>query len=190
MLESLKTSATMAGTCTFIAQVSGTSPVAPNLRPAMNTTLAAFGSISSCARSSRSAATGSIAGLDQGLADTGFAEARHAHHPLARRRTLGEARQRQAHLAADAQHHDVAGRAGKIGDQRLEGVVMKSSTASTLSKRAVPCRSSLGHRRHRFEVHLGADCKPGTSSERSANSPPTALSRAGRRLLVEIGMGR
>jgi hypothetical protein len=54
----LNTSATIAGTCTFIAQVSGTLPVAPNLRPAMNTTLAALGSFSSAARSSRSAAIG------------------------------------------------------------------------------------------------------------------------------------
>ena len=43
MREALKTSATIAGTCTFIAQVSGTSPEAPNLRPAMNTTLASLG---------------------------------------------------------------------------------------------------------------------------------------------------
>ena len=43
MREALNTSATIAGTCTFIAQVSGTSPVAPNLRPAMKTTLGALG---------------------------------------------------------------------------------------------------------------------------------------------------
>src|SRR5262249_20615488 len=50
------TSAMIAGTCTFIAQVSGRSPSAPNLRPAMNTTLAACGNRSTARRSSRSQA--------------------------------------------------------------------------------------------------------------------------------------
>src|ERR1700738_1864790 len=49
-------SATIAGTCTFIAQVSGRSPSAPNLRPAMNTTLAKGGSRSTALRSRRSQA--------------------------------------------------------------------------------------------------------------------------------------
>src|SRR5471032_89737 len=55
MREALNTSATIAGTCTFIAQVSGTFPAAPNLRPAINTMLAALGNFSNAARSSRSA---------------------------------------------------------------------------------------------------------------------------------------
>src|ERR1051326_2806714 len=50
------TSATIAGTCTFIAQVSGRAPPAPNLRPAMNMTFANCGSRSTAPRSRRSQA--------------------------------------------------------------------------------------------------------------------------------------
>src|ERR1051326_5165286 len=50
------TSATIAGTCTFIAQVSGRAPPAPNLRPAMNMTFANCGSRSAAPRSRRSQA--------------------------------------------------------------------------------------------------------------------------------------
>src|SRR5882757_147017 len=46
--------ATSAGTWAFIAQVSDRSPSAPNLRPAMKTTLFVFGSASMAASSSRS----------------------------------------------------------------------------------------------------------------------------------------
>ena len=112
----------MAGTCTFIAQVSGTLPVAPNLRPAMNTTLAASAASRARARSSRSAAIGSTPALHERLAHAGFAEARHADHPLGRRGPLGQARQGRPHLAADAQHDDVARRLGEIGDQRIRTV--------------------------------------------------------------------
>src|SRR5712691_8464425 len=56
MRAARKASATIAGTCTFIAQVSGRSPSAPNLRPAMNTTLANCGSRAAASRSMRSQA--------------------------------------------------------------------------------------------------------------------------------------
>ncbi len=172
----------MAGTCTFIAQVSGTSPAAPNLRPAMKTMLAAFGSFSSCARSSRSAATGSTPALTSASRTPGFAEARHAHHPLARRRTLGEARQRRPHLAADAQHHDVAGRAGKIGDQRVGGrrheILDGFDAVETGGQCHVEAPSAIGV--IDLKSISAPTAKPGTSSERSASLPPAALSRAGR----------
>src|SRR5213595_928205 len=45
--ERAKRSATSAGTCAFIAQVSHSLPVEPNLRPAMNTTLGASGNFAS-----------------------------------------------------------------------------------------------------------------------------------------------
>ena len=60
MREPAKASATSAGTCAFIAQVRSSWPEEPNLRPAMNTTLASFGSASTCLRSSRSAAMHSM----------------------------------------------------------------------------------------------------------------------------------
>ncbi|MDT4809012.1 hypothetical protein FQZ97_418840 [compost metagenome] len=56
MREAWKCSATSAGTCAFMAQVSGLSASAPNLRPAMKTTLAHGGSAAMAARSSRSQA--------------------------------------------------------------------------------------------------------------------------------------
>ena len=60
MREPANASATSAGTCAFIAQVRSSWPEEPNLRPAMNTTLASFGSASTCSRSSRSAAMHSM----------------------------------------------------------------------------------------------------------------------------------
>ena len=60
MREPANASATSAGTCAFIAQVRSSWPDEPNLRPAMNTTLASFGSASICLRSSRSAAMHSM----------------------------------------------------------------------------------------------------------------------------------
>src|SRR6476469_1231566 len=56
MRERGKLSATSAGTCAFIAQVSHSLPVEPNLRPAMKTTLGASGRLASASRDSRSAA--------------------------------------------------------------------------------------------------------------------------------------
>ena len=111
MREALNTSATIAGTCTFIAQVSGTSPVAPNLRPAMNTTLAALGRRSSASRSSRSADTVSTPACASASRTPGSLKRATPITRLPRRRALGHARQRRAHLAADAQHQDVARRA-------------------------------------------------------------------------------
>src|SRR5262245_28593352 len=55
MREPAKASATMAGASAFIAQVRSSCPADPNLRPAMNTTLASLGSASISLRSSRSA---------------------------------------------------------------------------------------------------------------------------------------
>ena len=52
----------------------------------------------------------------------GVAEARHADHALARRRALGHARQRRAHLAADAEHDDVAVDARQVGHQARRGL--------------------------------------------------------------------
>ena len=60
MREPANASATSAGTCAFIAQVRSSWPEEPNLRPAMNTTLASFGSASTCRRSRRSAAMHSM----------------------------------------------------------------------------------------------------------------------------------
>ena len=117
MREALNTSATIAGTCTFIAQVSGTSPVAPNLRPAMNTTLAALGRRSSASRSSRSQAIVSTPRLLERLAQARLAEPRHADHALLGRGALGHARQRRAHLAADAEDQDVAVERLQLRDQ-------------------------------------------------------------------------
>src|ERR1051326_4728944 len=54
--EPRKCSATKAGTCTFIAQVSAGLSCAPNLRPAMKMTLRSCGSFCTAARSSRSQA--------------------------------------------------------------------------------------------------------------------------------------
>src|SRR5450759_3236742 len=56
MREARKTSATCAGTITFIAQVRSSRPLEPNLRPAMNTTFSIFGRRSISPRSSKSQA--------------------------------------------------------------------------------------------------------------------------------------
>ncbi len=48
-------------------------------------------------------------------------EARHGDDASARRRALGEPRERRPHLAAGAEHDDVARRAPEIGDQRRRG---------------------------------------------------------------------
>src|SRR5436853_432900 len=47
MRERVKRSATSAGTCAFMAQVSHSLPLEPNLRPAMKMTLGASGSLAS-----------------------------------------------------------------------------------------------------------------------------------------------
>ena len=52
------------------------------------------------------------------LAQAFFAEARHAHDALARRRALGETRQRRPDLAADAQNDEIARNLCEIGDER------------------------------------------------------------------------
>src|SRR5438034_1390475 len=56
MREAAKTSATIAGACTFMAQVSAGLPEAPNFMAAMKTTLGSFGRASTAWRSSRSQA--------------------------------------------------------------------------------------------------------------------------------------
>ena len=143
MRESLKTSATMAGTCTFIAQVSGTSPVAPNLRPAMKTTLAAFGSFSSCARSSRSAATGSTPALTSASRTPGSLKRATpitrlpGAARLARRARVGPI------LPPTPSTMMSPGVRARSAISASDGVVMKSSTASTLSKRAGSVMSKL-----------------------------------------------
>ncbi len=56
MRDARNTSATCAGTITFIAQVRSSRPLEPNLRPAMNTTFSTRGRRSIASRSSRSQA--------------------------------------------------------------------------------------------------------------------------------------
>ena len=84
----------------------------------MKTTFGSFGSASICARSSRSAAMHSMPQPVSLLAQALLAEARNADDALARRRALGEPRQRRADLAADAENDEVAGELRQIGDQR------------------------------------------------------------------------
>src|SRR5438067_11912497 len=60
MRERAKRSATNAGTCAFIAQVSHSLPVEPNFRPATNTMFGASGNFASASRDRRSAAMHSI----------------------------------------------------------------------------------------------------------------------------------
>ena len=136
MRDSLKTSATIAGTCTFIAHVSGTSPVAPNLRPAMKTTLAALGRFSSAKRSSRSAEIGSTAAFSSASFTPGSLK---RATPITR--LVGAAR-----LAIRASVGPILpptprtrispGVPARSATSSADGAVMKSSTASTLSKRA------------------------------------------------------
>ena len=137
MREALNTSATIAGTCTFIAQVSGTSPVAPNLRLAMNTTLAALGRRSSASRSSKSADTASTPAR---------ASASRTPGSLKRATPITRLPSGAARLASRARVGpilpptpstrmspcSVLRSATNAGD----GVVMKSSSASTPSKRS------------------------------------------------------
>ena len=47
-----------------------------------------------------------------------LAEARHAHDALARRRALGETRQRRPDLAADAQNDEIARNFCEVGGER------------------------------------------------------------------------
>ena len=117
MREPANASATSAGTCAFIAQVKSSWPDEPNLRPAMNTTLASFGSASICWRSRRSAAMHSTPQARELLAQVRLAEARDADHALAGRRALGEPRQGRSDLAADAQDDEVARKRAELGAQ-------------------------------------------------------------------------
>ena len=59
-------------------------------------------------------------GLQPGL-EPRLGKARHADHTLVRRGALGHARQRGAHLAAHAQHQDVAVQPGQVAYQRGRG---------------------------------------------------------------------
>ena len=181
MREALNTSATIAGTCTFIAQVSGTLPVAPNLRPAMNTTLAALRQLLERGAIQQVGGDRLDACLDQRLAHAGLAEARDAHHPLGRRGALGQARQGRAHLAADAQHDDVAGRLGEIGDQRVgrrgHEILDGLDAFETCGECHVEAPLAIGF--IDLKSMSAPTAKPGTSSEPSASLPPRALRRAG-----------
>ena len=143
MREALNTSATIAGTCTFIAQVSGTSPVAPNLRPAMNTTLAAFGSFSSAARSSRSAEIGSTPALTSASRTPGSLKRATPITRLAGAARLARRASVGPILPPTPSTMMSPGVLARSAISASDGVVMKSSTASTLSKRAGSVMSRL-----------------------------------------------
>ena len=197
MREALNTSATMAGTCTFIAQVSGTLPVAPNLRPGHEHDVGGLGQLFERAAIQQVGRDRLDARASSASRTPGSLKRATPITRLRRRRALGQARQRRPHLAADAQHEDVAGRPGEIGDQRSDGVVMKSSTASTLSKRSgsfglAHVGGSAGHRLHRLEVHLGADgeARHVKRAQRQLAAAGLEARRLAGLLFVEIGMAR
>ena len=118
MREAANASATIAGTCAFIAQVRSSAPDEPNLRPAMNTTFGSFGSSSTAARSSRSASTHS---MPQAVSFSRKPFSLKRATPttrLARRGALRQPRQRRADLAADPKNDQIARQLAKFGNKR------------------------------------------------------------------------
>ena len=126
MRISRKVSATIIGTPTFIIQVSDALPAGAELVPGHEDAVAhAVGHVG---QALERLAVEQVAGdaLDavalQRLAQARFAEARHADHAPLGRRALGHARQRRAHLAADAEHDDVAIDARQVGHEPGRGL--------------------------------------------------------------------
>ena len=108
MRDVAKTSATMAGACTFMAQVRAGLPLAPRTPwPPYRRCC------QPCRRSLRRGRAdhrqSSRCPPAPARRDGGVGEAGDADHALARRRTLCHARQRRSHLAGDAQHQNVTG---------------------------------------------------------------------------------
>src|SRR5215813_5498735 len=97
-------SATIAGTLTFIAQVSAGSVCAPNFLPAMNITLRILGSAATAARSRRSQAIVSTPQVSSLWRKPTSAEACNANDPLVGCRIARQPRERRSHFAANAEH--------------------------------------------------------------------------------------
>lgn len=74
-----------------------------------------------------------------------IAETRDRYDLLVRRGISGELRQRGAHLATRAKHHDVAFHLGKVGDQ---GLTWACEKRVKLLRRCEPGRQSGGIKEH------------------------------------------
>ena len=82
----------------------------------------------------------------QALAQALLAEARNADDALARRRALGQPRQRRSDLAADAENDDVASSFASSATSSGAGVVITSSRCSASRKRSGRAASAFRSR--------------------------------------------
>ena len=143
MRESAKRSATNAGTCAFIAQVSHSLPVEPNLRPAMNTTFGASVNFASASRDSRSASMHSIP----------CCSSRSRRPGSEKRATPMTRRPESARLAIRAKVGPIfpptpsttrsPGTRSSVSISAVEGRLITSSTSWTSLKRSGKCNSEL-----------------------------------------------
>ena len=202
MRDRAKVSATIAGTCTFIAQVSGSLPVAPNFMPAMKTTFGARGSASTAARSRRSQAIVSTPRPVERAPRRRVREARDADDAALGRGALRQPGERRSHLAGDAEDQDVARGARQIVDERRRRlgheILERGDDLEPLGKRAHPpaararptgSRGAAGIGRMEAKSSAAATAKPGQSSEPIERRPSAMRSRAGPvALRVKVGV--
>ena len=198
MREAAKASATMAGACTFMAQVSAGLPRGAELHGGhVDDVGRASAAPRRRARSSRSQAIVSMPACSSAGAHGGVGEARHADDALARRRALGHARQRRPHLAGDAEHEDVAGETGEVGDQlrrRLaqevleRGNGLRSGRAGAAERLMLAFSGCAGAMRPGGAAGIGrmaaksmsaATAKPGQASD-AERQPPSVDAQARR----------
>ena len=149
MRESRNVSATMKGTPTFIAQVSDGLPAAPNLWPAMKTTLLHARQALERSRVEQIAGDALDAPGVELLAQALLGEARDADDALAG--AARHARERRPHLAADAEHHDLVD-AGEVALELGVGRVMNSSSSATSAKRAGKLTIGVDYYRPRWRA--------------------------------------